>query len=70
MVKRFLQKIKKGKLSTHKLRATFATLALGEFDVDIRTLQEMMGHTSISTTQLYTSVLDKNKKRAAEIINI
>lgn len=40
--------------STHKLRHTAATLMYKYGNVDIRTLQELLGHESISTTQIYT----------------
>ncbi|UNC93574.1 tyrosine-type recombinase/integrase [Candidatus Contubernalis alkaliaceticus] len=42
-------------LSVHKLRHTTLTLLLRE-GVDIRSLQEIAGHASISTTQIYTHV--------------
>jgi len=50
--------------STHKLRHTAATLMYKYGNVDIRSLQELLGHESISTTQIYTH-LDSNQLRDA-----
>ena len=44
------------KYSTHKLRHTAATLMYQYGNVDIRALQELLGHQSISTTEIYTHV--------------
>ena len=50
--------------STHKLRHTAATLMYKYGHVDIRALQELLGHESIATTQIYTH-LDNNQLRNA-----
>lgn len=51
------------KLTPHKLRHTFAT-ALFRAKVDIKTAQELLGHSSIATTQIYTHVEDEQKREA------
>ena len=50
-------------LSSHKLRHTFGT-RLVRAGVDLVTVQELMGHTSLSTTQIYTHVNNKQKQEA------
>ena len=52
------------KYSTHKLRHTAATLMYKYGKVDIRALQELLGHQSISTTEIYTHV-DNDQVRSA-----
>jgi site-specific recombinase XerD len=50
--------------STHKLRHTAATLMYQHGNVDLRSLQEILGHESISTTEIYTHVNDQQLKNA------
>ncbi len=52
--------------SPHKLRHTAATLMYHDGNVDIRTLQELLGHTSLATTQIYTHIKSDDLKDAAE----
>lgn len=52
------------KLSTHKLRHTAATLMYREGGVDVRVLQEILGHEQLNTTQIYTHVVNEDIERA------
>ena len=52
------------KYSPHKLRHTAATLMYQHGNVDIRALQEILGHESVSTTQIYTHINDERLKKA------
>ena len=54
------------KYSTHKLRHTAATLMYQYGQVDIRALQELLGHASISTTEIYTHVANEQVRNAVE----
>ncbi|HIY06644.1 MAG TPA: tyrosine recombinase XerC [Candidatus Evtepia faecigallinarum] len=53
------------KYSPHKLRHTAATLMLNN-GVDIRTLQDVLGHENLGTTQIYTHISDANMKQAVD----
>ncbi len=53
-------------LSTHKLRHTAATLMYQHGGVDIRVLQNVLGHENLGTTQIYTHVADAQVKQAIE----
>lgn len=52
-------------ISAHKLRHTVATQLL-ERDADLRSIQELLGHESIATTQRYTHVVNKRLKAQIE----
>lgn len=52
-----------GAWTTHTLRHRFASAAY-RADRDIRAVQELLGHVSVATTQIYTAVPDEAKRRA------
>lgn len=54
------------KYSVHKLRHTAATLMYQYGEVDIRALQELLGHESIATTEIYTHVSNDQVRNAVE----
>lgn len=55
-------------LSVHKLRHTAATLMYGDGEgVDILTLQNILGHQQLTTTQIYTHLSNKKMEEAAEM---
>lgn len=53
------------KYSVHKLRHTAATLMYKHGHVDVRILQEILGHTNLATTQIYTHLDDEQLRNAA-----
>lgn len=67
MVKKYLLEagLDSSQYSPHKLRHTAATLML-QNGVDVRTLQEVLGHEHLNTTQIYTHVDNENLRAAAK----
>lgn len=54
------------KYTPHKLRHTAATLMYKHGNVDIRSLQSILGHENISTTQIYTHIDDETLRDAVK----
>lgn len=67
LVKKYLDQagLDSAKYSAHKLRHTAATL-MYQNGVDIRTLQNVLGHVRLDTTMIYTHIDDVHVKEAAE----
>lgn len=53
-------------ITTHKLRHTAATLMYQYGGADVLTLKELLGHASISTTEIYTHLNDERVRSAVE----
>ncbi len=53
-------------MSTHKLRHTAATMMYQYGNVDIRVLQELLGHENLGTTEIYTHLNDRQIQDAVE----
>ncbi len=67
VVKRYLSQVEGAQdLSTHKLRHTAATMLYQYGHVDIRVLQEILGHENLGTTEIYTHLSNDQIQNALE----
>lgn len=68
LVKKYVEKagLENEKYTPHKLRHTAATLMYKYGNVDIRSLQKILGHENVSTTQIYTHVDDEKLREAVK----
>jgi len=76
MIDQLFEKMKHAKIidhreqySAHKLRHSFATLLMMN-GVDIRVVKELMGHSSIEVTMQYSHVVEDQKSKAMQTINL
>lgn len=56
-------------ITFHCGRHSFASLLL-ENGVDIYTIKDLMGHTNVRTTQIYTHIVNEKKEKAANTLHI
>lgn len=52
----------------HTARHTFATMGL-TFGVDIYTISNLLGHSKVTTTQVYADVVNEKKEEAVNLMD-
>jgi integrase/recombinase XerC len=66
-IKKFARKAGLGKLHAHALRHKFATDLL-EHGADVRSVQQLLGHQNLSTTQVYLAITDGRLRAAVNLL--
>ena len=71
-VRRLMEKYANGingkHITPHKMRSSAAT-NLAKAGVDIQTIADILGHSSVTTTQRYAAVLEQNKQQATDALD-
>lgn len=68
LMKKYADGINGKHITPHKMRSTSATNIV-KSGIDIQTAAYILGHNSISTTQKYAAVLEKNKQMAVDVLD-
>ncbi|MEE1071217.1 MAG: tyrosine-type recombinase/integrase [Cellulosilyticum sp.] len=56
-------------ISPHALRATYATTVYDQLDMNVNTIRELMGHSSVATTQRYIKSVNMIKNNPADTLD-
>ena len=67
-LRNFVKKYNLPKITYHELRHTHATYLLSQ-GTDLKTVQNRLGHTDISTTNIYVHALESSDKKATKKID-
>ena len=66
-IRLFSKKAGTNGIHTHSLRSKYACDLL-EHNIDVRTVQQLLGHENLSTTQIYLPITDKRLREAANVL--